>query len=250
MVQKTSKVVIAHRGLSGTYPENTLLSFKKALETKAPWLECDVHLSKDDQVMVIHDEYLTRTTTATGLIGEYTQKELKKFSAGFPKKFGNRFLEEKIPTLLEVLELMESSKRGLLIEIKSHEKDALFYHKKIGPTLYKTIKENFPKLLKEQIVFISFNLFILETIRAEDKKAHIAPLFHEHPKKGTLSDQALKLDTDMVIFSKKLLEKKEVIQQPKKVRHAVYTVFPNEFDAMEKIKDLYGYATDFADLIT
>lgn len=244
----TSKVVIAHRGLSGSYPENTLISFRKALETKASWIECDVHLSKDDEVMVIHDEKLERTTTEKGGVGDYTKKELKQFSAGFSQKFQNQFLKEKIPTLLEVLELIKGKDKGLLIEIKSHEKDALFYHNKVGNIVYDAVLNHFPSF-KDRVVFISFNTLILEKIKRLDASAHIAPIFNEHPKNGSLADQALELETDKVIFSKKLLEIKDVIQTSKKVKHFVYTILPQEFDKIEKVAGLYGFATDFANLV-
>ena len=105
MAAHTTKKIIAHRGLSGSYPENTLIAFKEALRTQALFLELDIHLSKDQKVVVMHDEDLSRTTNGRGLIRDYTLAELKKFSAGYSKQFGDQFSSEKIPTLLEVLEL-------------------------------------------------------------------------------------------------------------------------------------------------
>ena len=57
---------IAHRGFSGKYPENTMLAFRKALETGCDGIELDVHLSRDGVPVVIHDETLDRTTDASG----------------------------------------------------------------------------------------------------------------------------------------------------------------------------------------
>lgn len=69
---------IAHRGFSGRYPENTLLSIRKAIELGADWVEIDVRLTKDNQVVVIHDPKLGRTTTGNGKVANKTLAEIKK----------------------------------------------------------------------------------------------------------------------------------------------------------------------------
>ena len=71
--------VFAHRGSSGTYPENTMLAFEKAVEEGCDGIELDVQLTKDGQVVVIHDEELERTTGTKGFVRDYTLEELKKF---------------------------------------------------------------------------------------------------------------------------------------------------------------------------
>ena len=68
----------AHRGFSGQFPENTMLAFEKAVEAGADGIELDVQLSKDGEVVVIHDEELSRTTNGTGFVKDYTLKQLKK----------------------------------------------------------------------------------------------------------------------------------------------------------------------------
>ena len=62
---------IAHRGFSGRYPENTMLAFEKALEAGAEGIEFDVHLTKDGQLVIIHDELLDRTTDGKGLVADW-----------------------------------------------------------------------------------------------------------------------------------------------------------------------------------
>lgn len=99
-------LIIAHRGASGSEPENTLRSFKKAIELKADAIELDVHLSKDNKLVVIHDEKVNRTTKGRGKVNDKTLKELKQLNAG---------KEEKIPTLNEVLKLV---KRRVKIHIE------------------------------------------------------------------------------------------------------------------------------------
>ena len=77
-VDKSEVLVIAHRGASGYAPENTLASVKKALEMGADLIEIDVHLSKDGEVVVIHDHTLERTTDGQGAVLDYTMAELKQ----------------------------------------------------------------------------------------------------------------------------------------------------------------------------
>src|SRR5919197_4354903 len=94
-------LVVGHRGAMGYAPENTLASFELAVEQGADVVELDVHLSRDGQVVVIHDEQLDRTTDGRGLVGDRTLDELKRLDAG--SWFDPRFAGQRIPTLHEVL---------------------------------------------------------------------------------------------------------------------------------------------------
>lgn len=102
---------IGHRGASGAYPENTMLAFKKAIELGANGIECDVHVCKSREVVVIHDTTLERTTNGKGRVHDLTLGELKKLDAG---------KGETIPTLEEVL-LAYAGKITVFIETKSDE---------------------------------------------------------------------------------------------------------------------------------
>ncbi|HOC25259.1 MAG TPA: glycerophosphodiester phosphodiesterase family protein, partial [bacterium] len=112
--------IIAHRGASGLAPENTLASFARAVEIGADWFELDVWLSKDDSLMLMHDESVARTTGAGGTIPTMTYDQLRSLDAG--SWFSPLFAGEKIPTLAEALDLaLRASYRvGVVIEIKSN----------------------------------------------------------------------------------------------------------------------------------
>ena len=110
--------IIAHRGASSIAPENTVASYMKAIEAGADFIEIDLRLSKDDSIMVIHDETLDRTTNGTGEVKNYDYNYLKSLSAGYPKKFGQDFTGEQIPTLFEVLKLVKG-KVDICIDIKN-----------------------------------------------------------------------------------------------------------------------------------
>jgi glycerophosphoryl diester phosphodiesterase len=108
--------VVAHRGASGYAPENTFASFKLGLEQGADLLELDVHLSRDGEPVVIHDEALDRTTDGRGLVVEHTLAELRQLDAG--AWFGPQFAGQRIPTLDEVL-AWARERTCLAIEIKN-----------------------------------------------------------------------------------------------------------------------------------
>lgn len=101
-------IKIAHRGASAYEPENTLRSFKRAIEMKADMIEFDVRLSQDGHLVIMHDERVDRTTNGDGLVREKKLSELKELNAGD---------EEKIPTLEEVIDLTKGE-TGFVIELK------------------------------------------------------------------------------------------------------------------------------------
>lgn len=107
--------VIAHRGASGIAPENTLAAVQKALDAGADMVEIDVHLSKDNKVIVMHDASVIRTTNGTGDIDQMTLEEIKTLDAG--SWFSADYTGERAPILEEVLALT-IGKTILLIEIK------------------------------------------------------------------------------------------------------------------------------------
>ena len=108
---------IAHRGASGTFPENTLSAFRAAIAAGADMCELDVQLTRDGAVVVIHDETVERTTDGRGEVAELTLAELKRLDAGAKFKAG-AIKGERIPTLDEVF-AMTSGKCGLNIELKA-----------------------------------------------------------------------------------------------------------------------------------
>jgi glycerophosphoryl diester phosphodiesterase len=109
----------AHRGGALLWPENSLLAFRNALALGVDYLELDVHLSRDGEVMVIHDPTLDRTTTGTGPVRAQTLAELGALRL---KDRGGAVVEERIPTLDQVVALAKAGKRQILLEIKTDER--------------------------------------------------------------------------------------------------------------------------------
>lgn len=105
-----------HRGNPDEFPENTMASFRSAIDLGVDLIECDVHLTADGQLAVIHDHLLDRTTTGRGLVRDMTLAEIKRLDAGSWKS--PQFRNERVPTLDEVLELARG-RVGVAIEIKN-----------------------------------------------------------------------------------------------------------------------------------
>ncbi len=143
-MEKQKTLIIAHRGESFDAPENTLASINLAWERNADAVEIDIHLSKDNQIIVMHDSNTKRTATKNKEISEQTLKELKELDAGSWKD--KKWVNEKIPTLKEVLNTVPPNKR-LIIEIKSDEKIISYLKEEIQNSALST----------NQIEFISFN---------------------------------------------------------------------------------------------
>lgn len=101
-------MIMGHRGAAALEPENTLLSIARAIEIGVDAVEIDVRLSKDKELVVIHDSSVDRTTNGTGPVSGYTLNEIKELDAG---------KGETIPTLQEVIDLV-SNKATLVIELK------------------------------------------------------------------------------------------------------------------------------------
>lgn len=110
-------MVLAHRGFSGVYPENTMLAFEKALEAGAHGLELDVQLTQDGIPVVFHDEDLQRVTGVSGLLSQHSWQQLQELEVG--SFFDPPFRGEQIPSLQEVLQLAKDRDIFLNIELKN-----------------------------------------------------------------------------------------------------------------------------------
>ncbi|MDH3445609.1 MAG: glycerophosphodiester phosphodiesterase family protein [Deltaproteobacteria bacterium] len=108
---------IAHRGASGSFPENTRLAFRKAIEARVDMIEMDCQLSKDGHIVVFHDEKLSRIAKARGKVGQTSLEQLKKLDIGRWRDKG--FRGERIQTLEEVLSVIDGDAR-LCIDIKQY----------------------------------------------------------------------------------------------------------------------------------
>ncbi|WP_045522444.1 glycerophosphodiester phosphodiesterase [Neobacillus niacini] len=169
--------IYGHRGSMGDFPENTLLSFQQAIEQGVEGLELDVHMTKDLEIVVIHDEMLDRTTDGTGYVKDLSLDDIKGFSAGVKFSHFRNYEEslwrlESVPTLKEVLELIWPYDIELNIELKTN----------IIP--YEGIEEKVLSLVKKygndrKVIYSSFHLPTLIRIKRIDSSANIAWLLDQ-----------------------------------------------------------------------
>ncbi len=110
-------MVIAHRGASSYAPENTLAAFDLAIQMGVSHIELDVHFTRDDHVVVIHDDTVNRTTNGSGPVTSHALAALQGLDAG--SWFGGKFARERIPTFEEILERYQG-RAHLHTEIKGH----------------------------------------------------------------------------------------------------------------------------------
>jgi glycerophosphoryl diester phosphodiesterase len=141
-------ILVAHRGFSGIYPENTLLAYEKAVQIGADFIELDIHQAKDGDIVVCHDAAIDRTTNGSGYIKEMDYSELLKWDAGSWKGYPG----EKIPLLSDVFRRV-GDKIRIFIEIKECNVSDLI-------SLIKEFK------MERRVVVGSFNLEYIKQMRS------------------------------------------------------------------------------------
>lgn len=160
-------IVIAHRGSSQKAPENTMPAIKKAIRDGADAVEVDVQLTKDQQVVVFHDEWVNRTTNGKGFICDLTYAELEKLDTG--SWFHPRFRGTKIPLLSDVLDIAKKNTMPLHVELKNN----LISYPNLEQKAIQLIQE---RNMDEQVIISSFKRQSLE----------ICQYFAPHIRRGFL----------------------------------------------------------------
>lgn len=158
----------AHRGCSQIYPENTLLAFEKAAAISGlEGIELDIQLTKDGELVVIHDERVDRTTEGIGFVREYTLAQLKRLHI-----YADVNPSQEIPTMKEVLELLAPSMReGLRINIEL--KNSVYPYEGMEEKIVELIDTYG---LQKNIVYSSFNALSLEKIHMIEPQTEIGIL--------------------------------------------------------------------------
>ena len=163
----------AHRGCSMMNPENTLLAFKKAAELEGiTGIEFDVQLTKDNEIVVIHDERVDRTTDGTGYVQEYTLNELKQlFIAGDDEI-------HRIPTLRETFELLAPYCKGKGLHLNIELKNSEIRYEGMEQRVIDMVSEF---NLEDYVVYSSFNhdsIGLIKQIKADAEVAYLAGDYH------------------------------------------------------------------------
>jgi len=160
----------AHRGASAYYPENTILSFEKAIELGGTGIETDVQLTKEGVLILFHDEMLNRTTNGEGFVKDYTYSELNKLDAG--SWMGSEFAGIKIPTVEELIYLVKDKNIIINFEIKNRVIMYEDIEQKLIDLIY---KHN----MKHKVILSSFNHYSVFKCNKISKEINTGILYME-----------------------------------------------------------------------
>ncbi len=204
-----SPQVVAHRGASGWAPETTLAAYRKALHLKADFLEADVQMTLDGEIIAIHDESVDRTTNGRGPVRQMTLVELKGLDAGswFNKMYPDRarpdYAGQKIPTLQEIMDLAKESTAGLYLETKNPE----LYPPHLESTVIQIIRRNG---FEKRVVIQSFNPRSVERVKALDPSIPAALLIdalENDPVEATVKIHANEIAIDHNLVTRDIIQK-------------------------------------------
>ncbi len=160
-------IVTAHRGFSGEAPENTLAAFRAAIDAGCDMIELDVHLTRDGEVVVIHDDTLERTTSGRGTVAGKTFAELRGLDAG--AWFDPRFSGERIPALAEVLAL---TRNRILVNIELKKgKNFPYTMEELADRTLRVVEM---AVMADQVLFSSFDPAAVERIRERNPRLPVA----------------------------------------------------------------------------
>ncbi len=174
-VKENEYFIVAHRGSSGTAPENTLVAYREALDCGAKMIESDVQLTADGHVVAFHDKGVSRTSDGSGFASRMNLEDIKRLDAG--SWFDSKFKNEKVPTLEEIFELIKG-KAYINIEVKNISSD--IESDGINRIMEIVKKNDF----QDNILFSSFYYNSLKEIKSFDSRYHIAGI--RIPKDNTL----------------------------------------------------------------
>jgi len=220
----------------GYAPENTMASFEEALRLGADIIELDVHLSKDGELVVMHDPTVDRTTTGKGWIRDLTLREIRRLDAGV--RFGQAFAGQKVPILEDVLHWARGKTR-LLIEIKN------------GPVYYEGIEQHVAAEIRlhdmiDSCQVISFDHRCVKRIKTLSPDIRAGVLFACLPVEPLSLAQSAKAD---ILMPNWAYATSDVVDEAHLAGLAVYVWTVNQPDEMERIAQLHvdAVGTNFPD---
>jgi glycerophosphoryl diester phosphodiesterase len=223
--------IIAHRGASAYYPENTIPSFEGAIVMGADMVELDVQLTSDQEVVVFHDEKISRRTNGRGKVADYSLASLKKLDAG--RRFDKKFKNTRIPTLVEVLDICKN-RIAVNIEIKTEAVSRMF----LGGIEEKCLKIVEQSGMREHVVFSSFDPRAIMHLKQIDNTAAVAVLFEKKLYGAKLPAEVMEsVNADAFNCSASELNKKWLTNiKSKNIPVNIYTL--NDEKKMKKFLDM------------
>ncbi len=233
--------IVAHRGASAYAPENTLASFREAWERGARIVECDVHLSADGEVVVMHDPSVDRTTDGSGAVRDLSLAEIAKLDAG--SSFDRRYVGEPVPTLAQVLDFVRD-RMVLFIEVKS------------GPETVEPIAVllRARRRQQRQVAIISFDPEVVARSEARMPELPTMLLIWRAPEEGRapaqVVEQALGLGAEMIGLPRHAVGK-GIVEAAHAARIGVFVYTVNDAASVVSLAELGvdGIHTDAPDYV-
>lgn len=216
-------IKLAHRGYSARYPENTMEAFIQAYRKGFDGVETDVHMSKDGELVLIHDEMIDRTSQSHGYVKDYTLKELKTFNFNYSHE--GRY---EIPTLQELLMYIQDKDFYVNIEIKT---DCIHYLG-IEEKIYHLVQE---MNVGDKIFYSSFYLPSVLKMKSLDPQAYVGYLIEKDYDKKYYELLNYHINAIHPRYSFVNQDRMEQLEE-NDIRVAVWTV-PN-FKEYKRLKDL------------
>lgn len=168
------KTLIAHRGMSSLTPENTLSAFSLCKDHGVQWFECDVDILQDGTVIISHDDTLDRCTDKSGRLCDISSADLSSIDAG--SWFSDDYIDERLPTIQQLITLANEKELNLNIEIKSCSASAKLSHLLID-NLITALKE---LNSERELIISSFNHLVLSEFKRKSPETKVACLFESH----------------------------------------------------------------------
>ncbi|MDF1653633.1 MAG: glycerophosphodiester phosphodiesterase family protein [Coxiellaceae bacterium] len=238
MVNQQLPKRLAHRGASALAPENTLAALRLAAELGASWVEFDVTLTADDEVVVIHDDTVNRTTDGRGKVRRLTLRQIQKLDAG--SWFAPVFAGECVPTLAQWLQLAAELKLNLNIECKCASRDA--------QTLVAAVKQlihQYPLAKDCSILMSSGQAVCVE--QCQQQLPHLPRALIVDRYSANVAQQAEQYECVSVNIDQRLVKAGDV----KAIHQAGLAVLVWTVNNAERIKSLYTMGVDgiFSDVV-
>jgi glycerophosphoryl diester phosphodiesterase len=232
-----SCVRIAHRGASAQYPENTLLAFEQAIAQGVDMIELDVNLTRDGELVVIHDTSLDRTTDGAGPVRQHALADIRRLDAG---------RGQRVPTLAEVVDVVRPTPVRLCIEVKGDDDESLAITAALVGALERA------DFLGRAVV-TSFSPAAL--LRAKALCPRLATLLDPSPQDGSLTprqicEQTLAAGANCLSYDVRHLDQ-AVADEARLTGLALWPWAPNEADEIRRVLRLGvpGIMTDRPDLL-
>lgn len=249
--------IVAHRGASAYAPDNTLASYELAEEMKADYIELDIHLTKDHEIVVMHDHDVSKTTVESGEISDFTLKELKALSANThekkAKKMNNEPTEKiRVPSLREVFDDL-GTEVNYMIELKAPEKNKGIEEKLVALLMEYAFTSSENKD-EPQVIVHSFHEKALKRLHTLNQEIPLLQLVtFEEEETPVISDEEvenLRTYSTAIGVSHRYLDE-AFIEKMEAANLPVYATAVQEAKVAEEMKEIgaRGIFTDKPDLV-